>query len=65
MVDLIEKAVLSLSFMPYRGVVRSRGLFSSKGYRQIFVKNYTIVYRIEEQEKKVFIITVRYSRSIS
>ena len=59
----IENAILSLEEMPQRGVERKTGIFANKGYHQIFVKNYTVVYRIDETEKAVIIVTVRYSPS--
>ena len=63
LVTEIENAILSLDELPQRGVERNIGIFANKGYRQIFVKNYTVVYRIDETEKTVIIITVRYSPS--
>ena len=61
LVDLIEEEILSLSIMPQRGAERKTGFYANRGYRQLFVKNYTIVYRIDESEKRVIVITVRYS----
>jgi plasmid stabilization system protein ParE len=49
--------------MPYRGAVRKVGVFSHRGYRQVFVKNYTIIYRIDEDRKMVVVVTVRYTPS--
>ena len=63
MVDSIEEAILSLEQMPKRGAPRRHGVYASKGYRQLFVKNYTIIYRINEEDKQVIIVTVRYSKS--
>lgn len=63
MVDLLEDAILGLSALPNRGAERKTGSFSKKGYRQIFVKNYTIVYRIIESEKKVVIVAIKYMPS--
>ncbi len=60
-VELIEENILNLNNMPYRGAVRKVGIYANKGYRQIFVKNYTIIYRIDEDNKQVIIITIRYS----
>ncbi len=60
---LFEEAILSLATMPYRGAERKVGAFANKGYRQLFVKNYTIVYRVDEERKTVIIVTVRYSPS--
>lgn len=41
--------------------MRKVGVYANKGYRQLFVKNYTIVYRVDNDEKEVMIITVKYS----
>ena len=56
----LEDAILSLNEMPYRGSIRRTGAFANRGYRQIFAKNFTIVYRIDEAKKTVVIVTVRY-----
>ena len=61
--DALEDAILSLGEMPYRGSIRRTGAFANRGYRQIFVKNFTIVYRIDEAKKMVVIVTVRYTSS--
>ena len=63
MANDLEKAILSLDEMPYRGSIRRTGAFANRGYRQIFVKNFTIVYRIDEVKKMVVIVTVRYTPS--
>ena len=62
LVDRIEKAIISLETMPYRGAERMVGRFAYQGYRQLFVNNFTIIYRIEESASAVIIITIRYSR---
>ena len=61
MVDEIEGAILSLEELPERGAERKVGIYANKGYRQLFVKNYTIVYRIDNESGSVIIITVKYS----
>lgn len=61
MADSLEAAILGLDEMPYRGAVRRTGAFANRGYRQIFVKNFTIVYRIDEPHKTVIIVTIRYT----
>lgn len=63
LIGLIEDAVLSLETLPYRYPERLVGRFAGQGYRQLFVKNYTLVYRIDEAEKLVLVMTVRYSMS--
>ncbi len=63
LIDKLEEAIFSLEFMPQRGAKRRVGAYTNKGYRQLFVKNFTIVYRIDEVKKQVIIMTVRYSQS--
>ena len=63
MVDKIEKEILSLEEMPYRFPERKTGAYANKGYRQLFVGNYTVIYRIDEKHRQVIIVTIRYSPS--
>jgi len=63
MADLLEDAIFGLDELPYRGAVRKTGAFANRGYRQLFIKNFTIVYRIDEEKKMVIIVTVRYTPS--
>ena len=63
LVDEIEAGIFSLEEMPNRGAPRRIGTYASKGYRQLFIKNYTIVYRVDETEKQVIIVTVKYAGS--
>ena len=63
LVDKIEKEILSLEEMPYRFPERKTGAYANKGYRQLFVGNYTVVYRVDEKPRQVIIVTIRYSPS--
>jgi addiction module RelE/StbE family toxin len=63
LVDELEEAILSLENMPYRGSERKVGSYANRGYRQIYVKNFTIIYRIDENRHFVIIVTVRYTPS--
>lgn len=63
LVDRIEAAMLSLETMPYRCPERKQGAYANRGYRQLFVGNYTVVFRIDEAKKTVIVVTVRYSPS--
>ena len=63
MVEEIEKEILSLEQLPNRCPPRRSGIYGNKGYRQLFVKNYTVIFRVDEAEKTVLVITVRYSAS--
>lgn len=63
MIDSLEKAILGLDIMPCRGAERKIGAYANKGYRQLIIKNFTIIYRIVQESKEVIIVTVRYTPS--
>lgn len=63
LVERIEEEILSLNRMPYRYPERTRGVYANRGYRQLLVKNYTVIYRVDEAHKQVLVVTVRYSPS--
>lgn len=62
-IENIESTILSLGYFPYRGAMRRVGRYANKGYRQLFVKNFTVLYRIDEVEKVVIVVTVKYTPS--
>ena len=39
---------------------RLEGKYAGKGYKQLLVDNYMAIYKIDETEKTVYIITVQY-----
>ncbi len=61
MADELENAIYSLETLPERGAIRCIGAYANQGYRQLFHKNYTIIYRVLKEKKEVHIITVRYT----
>lgn len=63
MVDELENAIFSLEQLPERGAIRRVGAYANGNYRQLFVKNYVIIYRVLKQKKEVHIVTVRYTPS--
>ncbi len=63
MVDELEKAIFSLEQLPERGAIRRTGAYANGDYRQLFVKNYVIIYRVLKRKKEVHIVTVRYTPS--
>ncbi len=63
MVNELESAIFSLEEMPERGALRRIGAYANGDYRQLFVKNYVIVYRVLKENREVHIVTVRYSPS--
>ena len=48
---------------PYRGTERKYGFYAFKGYRQLIVENYIIIYEVFENEKVVAVVTVKYGKS--
>ena len=63
LLDALESEILSLESMPYRCSERRCGSFANSGYRQLMVKNYIVIYRVDEVQKQVLVVTVRYARS--
>ncbi len=63
LIDKLEESIISLELIPRRGARRHVGAYAKKEYRQLFISNFTIVYRIDEDNKQVIIVTVRYSKS--
>lgn len=63
MVETLEEIIYSLEVSPERGVIRHAGVYANLGYRQLFIKNYVIVYRVVKEKKEVRIVTVRYAPS--
>ena len=63
LIESIEEAIFSLESFPERGSVRRIGAYANQGYRQLFVKNYVIVYRVLKDKKEVHVVTVRYAPS--
>ena len=63
LIDELEAGLLPLSSMPQRCPERQIGIYAGTGYRQLLVKNYTIIFRVEEMTRQVIILTIRYSRS--
>lgn len=59
--DRIKQSVLNLSSFPYSHQERMEGRYAGTGYRQLLVDNYIIIYRIDEINKAVLVITVQYN----
>ena len=61
--EKLEKAILSLEEQPYRRAKRKYEFYAFKGYRQLIVENYIIIYEVFENEKVVAVVTVKYGKS--
>ncbi len=62
-VDKFEQCIFSLETMPMRFPIRRTGRYSNKGYRQIFVEDFIIIFRINTLDKVVTVVTVKYAKS--
>lgn len=61
MIDDLENTIFSLETFPERGSIRRVGTYANQGYRQLFHKNYIIIYRVLKEKKEVHIVTVKYT----
>ena len=61
LINRLEDAILSLETLPYRCPERRTGIYACRGYRQLLVENYTILFQVNEARRQVFVVTVRYS----
>ena len=59
-VDRIKKAILNLDTFPQSHQERNEGRYALKGYRQLLIDNYIIIFRIDEINKFVYIVTIQY-----
>ncbi len=59
-VDRIKKAILSLGTFPQSHQERNEGRYAGKGYRQLLVDNYIAIFRIDEANKIVYVVTIQY-----
>ena len=58
--DRIKKAILDLDTMPQLHQDRLVGRYAGKGYKQLLIDSYVAIYRIDETNKIVWIVTVQY-----
>lgn len=59
-VDRIKKAILGLDTFPQSHQVRNEGRYAQKGYRQLLIDNYIAIFRIDEENKTIYVVTVQY-----
>lgn len=58
--DRIWKALKKLETFPHSHQERTEGKYTGKGYRQLLIDNYIAIFKIDEQKKTVYIVTVQY-----
>lgn len=59
-VDRIKKAILNLDTFPQSHQERNEGRYAGKGYRQLLIDNYIAIFRIDENSKTVYVVTIQY-----
>ena len=59
-INRIWDAIFKLKVFPYAHQDVIFGKYASKGYKQLLVDNYIVIYKINEEEKQVYVITVLY-----
>ena len=59
-IDKIKKTILNLDTFPHSHQERNEGRYAGKGYRQLLVDNYIAIFRIDETNKIVYVVTVQY-----
>ena len=58
--DRIWEAIKKLEFFPEAHQDRLEGYYARKGYKQLIVDNYIVIYKIDDNEKIVFVVTEQY-----
>ena len=58
--DRIKEAIELLSAFPNAHQDRLEGKFAGKGYKQLLIHNYMAIYKVDDAEKIVKVITVQY-----
>jgi toxin ParE1/3/4 len=59
-VDRIKKAILNLNTFPESHQKRTEGRYAGKGYRQLLIDNYIVIFRIDELHTFVYVVTIQY-----
>ena len=58
--DRIWDAIWTLEQMPEAHQDRLFGRYAGKGYKQLIIDNYLVIYKMDNISKKVFGVTVQY-----
>ena len=58
--DRIWEALKKLENFPQSHQERIEGSYAGKGYRQLLIDIYIVIFRIDEASKTVYVVTVQY-----
>ena len=59
--DRIRQALQSFEVFPQSHQERLEGRYAKRGYRQLLIDNYIVIYKIDEVNKMVYIVTIQYA----
>ena len=57
---IIWQATKKLELFPKSHQDRLVGRYAGKGYKQLIIDNYIAIFKVDENKKKVFVLTVQY-----
>ena len=58
--DRIWIALKKLEIFPEVHQDRVMGRYAGKGYKQLVIDNYIAIYKIDENKKRVYVVTIQY-----
>ena len=58
--DRIWTALKKLEISPEAHQDRVMGRYAGKGYKQLVIDNYIAIYKIDENKKRVYVVTIQY-----
>lgn len=58
--DRIWTALKKLEIVPEAHQDRVMGRYAGKGYKQLVIDNYIAIYKIDENKKRVYVVTIQY-----
>lgn len=58
--DRIWTALKKLEIFPETHQDRVMGRYAGKGYKQLVIDNYIAIYKIDENKKRVYVVTIQY-----
>ena len=60
--ERLESGIFNLEEYPYRCAERKKGVYANRGYRELLVDNYVVIYKVDEATMQVRVVTVQYSK---
>ena len=58
--DRIWDALKKLDTQPASHQDRQTGRYAGKGYKQLLIDNYIVIFKIDEKQKLVIVVTIQY-----